>query len=140
MRLLSARGTAEFRKVASGSAAQGLGDARRSTWGGGDVSLTISSVSGSESLNSYTNRFFHLSGPSGFRMAFDATERNGKFGCIQCPRSKESSSRGKRKRRVFLCIGIVRVKVKSKVIPTSFLKTEGRETFVGAKERRKRDS
>ena len=36
-------------------------------------------------------------------MAFDAAERNGEFGRIQCQRGKESSGRGKRKRRVFLC-------------------------------------
>ena len=47
---------------------------------------------------------------------------------------EESSSRGKR--RVFLCRRTVRVKVKSKVIPASFLKIEGRGTFVGAKEKR----
>ena len=58
---------------------------------------------------------------------------------IQCQRSKENSSKGKKKRRVFLCRRSVRVKVKSKVIPTSFLKIQGRETFVGAKDRRKRD-
>ena len=58
---------------------------------------------------------------------------------IQCQRSKESSIRGKRKRRVFLCRRTMRVKVKSKVISTSFLKIQGRETIVGAKNRRKRD-
>ena len=54
---------------------------------------------------------------------------------IQYQRSKENSSKRKRKRRVFLCRRTVRVKVKSKVIPTSFLKIQGRETFVGAKDR-----
>ena len=34
----------------------------------------------------------------------------------------------------------VRVEVKGKVIPTSSLKIKGRETFVGAKDRRERDS
>ena len=58
---------------------------------------------------------------------------------IQCQRSKENSSKGKKKRRVFLCRRTVTVKVKSKVIPTSFLKIEGRKTFVGAKDQRKRD-
>ena len=58
---------------------------------------------------------------------------------IQCQRSKEKSRKGKKKRLVFLCRRTVRVKVKSKVIPTSFLKIQGRETFVGAKDRRKRD-
>ena len=61
---------------------------------------------------------------------------------IQCQRSKENSSRkgtGKKKRRVFLCRRTVRVKVKSKLIPRSFPKIQVRETFVGAKDRRKRD-
>ena len=40
-------------------------------------------------------------------------------------KSKESSSREKRKSRVFLSRRTVRVKVKSKLISTSFLKIEG---------------
>ena len=71
-------------------------------------------------------------------MVFDAAKRNGRFGRIWYQKSKESSSRGKRKRRVFLS-RIVRVKVKSKVIPASFLKIDGRGMFVGVKDRRKRD-
>ena len=67
-------------------------------------------------------------------MAFDAAERNGRFGHIQCQRGKESSSRGKRKRRVFLRRRTVRVKV----IPASFLKVEGKRTLVGAKDRGER--
>ena len=113
-----------------------------STSGSGDVSLAIfiTSVSGSESLASFTNRFY-FSGPPGFKMAFDAAERNGRFGRIQCQRGKKSSSsRAKRKRRVFLCRGTMTVKVKGKVIPASFLKIEERGTFNGAKDRRKRDN
>ena len=72
-------------------------------------------------------------------MAFDAAERNGRFGRIQCQRGKESSSRGKRKTRVFLCRRTVRVNVGGKAIPTSFLKIEGRGTLIGAKDRRERD-
>ena len=62
----------------------GFGDDRRSTSGSGDVSLTIhtTSVSGSENLSSFTNRFFHFSGPPSLRLAFDAAKRNGKFGRI----------------------------------------------------------
>ena len=43
----------------------GLGDDRRSTSESGDVSLTIfiTSVSGSESLTSFTNRFIHFTTP-----------------------------------------------------------------------------
>ena len=86
---------------------------RRSTSGSGDISLTIyvTSVSGCESLTSFANRFIHFSGPPGFRMTFDTAERNGRFGRIRCQRSKESSSIGKRKRRVILCRRTVRVKV-----------------------------
>ena len=58
---------------------------------------------------------------------------------IQCHRSKENSSKGKKKRRVFLCRRTVRVKVKSKVILTSFPKSQGRETFVGAKDQIKEE-
>ena len=72
-------------------------------------------------------------------MAFDAAERNGRFGRIQGERGKESSSRGKRKRRIFLRRRTVRVKVGDKVIPASFLKIEGRGTLVGAIGRRERD-
>ena len=72
-------------------------------------------------------------------MAFDAAERNGRFSRIQCQRSKENRSREKTKRQVFLCRKTVRVKVIDKVIPTSFLKIEGRGTFVEAKDRRERD-
>ena len=67
-------------------------------------------------------------------MAFDAVEKNGRFGCIQCQGGKESSSRGKR--RVFLCRRTVRVKVEGKVILASFLKIEGKGSLVGAKDRR----
>ena len=70
-------------------------------------------------------------------MAFDAAEKNGRFGHIR--RGKESNSRRKRKKRVFLCRRTVRVKVGGKVIPASFLKVEGRGTLVGAKDRGNRD-
>ena len=42
----------------------------------------------------FIDRFFHFSRPTGFKMAFDAAERNERFGRIQCQRSKESSSKG----------------------------------------------
>ena len=103
------------------------------------LAIFITSVSGSESPASFTNRLFHLSRPPGFWRAFDAAERNGRFGRIQCQRGKESSCRGKRKRQVFLCRRTVRVNVGGKAIPTSFLKIEGRGTLVGAKDRRERD-
>ena len=62
----------------------GLDDCRRSTSGSGDVSLAISitSVSGSKSLTSFINLSFHFSVQPGFSMAFDAVERNGRFGRI----------------------------------------------------------
>ena len=64
----------------------GLGDDWRGASRSGDVSLAIfiASVSGSESLASFTNHFFHFSGPPGFRMAFDTAEKNGRFGRIEC--------------------------------------------------------
>ena len=55
-------------------------------------------------------------------MGFDAAERNGRFGDVQCQRDKKSCSSGKRKRRVFLCIRTAGVKVGGKVIPASFRK------------------
>ena len=57
---------------------------RLGTPGSGDVSLAIfiTSVSGIDNLASFTNRFFHFSGPPGFSMAFDPTERNREFGRI----------------------------------------------------------
>ena len=64
-------------------------------------------------------------------MAFDAAERNGGFGRIQCQRGKKSSSRGKR--RVFLCWRTVGVNVGGKPIPASFLKVEGRGRSLGRK-------
>ena len=57
--------------------------------------IFIASMSSGKSLTSFTNHFFHFSGPSGFRIAFDAAIRNERFGHIQCQRSKESSSREK---------------------------------------------
>ena len=101
------------------------------------MAIFITSVSGNQSLTSFTNRFFHYSGPQGFRRAFDAAERNERLGRIQCQRRKESSSRGKR--RVFLCRRTVRVEVKSKVIPASILKIEGRGTLVEAKDRKEKE-
>ena len=59
--------------------------------------------------------------------------KNGKFGCTLCQRSKESSSRGKRKRLVFICRRTLRVKVKSKVIPTNSLIIERRGRSLGRK-------
>ena len=70
-------------------------------------------------------------------MAFDAAERNGRFGHIQCQSSKESSSRGKR--RAFLCRRTVGIKVGGKAIPARFLKVEGRRTLVRAKNQRERE-
>ena len=53
-----------------------LGDDRRCTSGNRNVSLAIfiTSVSGSKSLTSFTNRFFHYKRPPGFRLAVDAVE------------------------------------------------------------------
>ena len=56
--------------------------------------------------------------------AFDAVERDGRFGRIWCQRGKESSSRGKR--RIVHCRRTVGIKIGGKVIPASFLKVEGK--------------
>ena len=84
-------------------------------------------------FDSFTNHTFHLSRPLGCRRAFDAAERNRTCGRIQCQRGKKRSSRGKRKRRVFLCRRTVGVKVGSKAIPGSFLKIEGGGRSLGQK-------
>ena len=166
VRLYRALGSAELREVASGSATQSfwlrngkvgsqvsgmdrsrfpgrgtLGEVRRGGRQGrraSDKAEKRVRLSLTESLTSFTNRTFHFTRPPVFRRAFDAAERNGKFGRIQCQRGKEGSSRGKRKRRVFLCRRTVGVKVISKSIPASFLKIEGRGALVGAIDRRER--
>ena len=89
------------------------------------LAIFIAFVSCIESLASFTNRYIHFSRP-GFGMALDAAKRNGRFGRNQCQIGKESGSKGKRKRQAFLCRRTVTVKVRSKVIPTSFWKVEGR--------------
>ena len=96
-------------------------------------------MSGHKSLSSFINCFVNFSVPPDFGMVFDVAKRNGRFGCIQCQRSRESSSRGK-KRQVFLCRKAVQVKVEGKAIPASFLKIEERGTLIGVKDQRKGDS
>ena len=73
-------------------------------------------------------------------MAFDAAERNGRFDHIRCQRSEKSSSRGKRKRKYSFCRRTVRVEIKSKFFPTTFLNIEGRGTFALVKDEKKRNS
>ena len=97
----------------------------------------MTSVSGSKNLVSFTNRLFHLSRPPGFRRAFDADKRNGRFGRIQSQRGEKSSSRGKR--RVILCRRTVRIKVRDEAISASILKIEGRGMLVRVKDQRERD-
>ena len=118
---------------------RGFGDNRQGMSGSRGLGLTIfiNSMSGRKSLTSFAYRFFHFSRLPGLKLSFDAAERNGRFGRVQCQRSKESSSRQKRKKQVFLCRRTVRVEVKSKVVPTSFLKIVGRVSFVQEEERRK---
>ena len=92
-----------------------------------------------KSLTSFTYSIFHSKKLPTLRLAFDTTERNKKLAAFDA-RVVQSNSRGKRKRKVFLCKGAERVKVKGKVVPTSFLKNERKVPFVDAKERRKRYS
>ena len=98
----------------------GLGDDRRGMTVSGNVSLTIfiASLSDSKSLTSFTNCFFYFRRPTGLRLGLTRLK-------IWLHSVSESSNRGKRKGQVFLCRRTVRVEVKSKVIPTSFLKIEG---------------
>ena len=72
----------------------GLGYDRQSMLGSGDVSLMvfIASMSGSRSLTSLTRHFFHFRGPPGLRLSFDITERNRRFGCIQCHKKEKGTS------------------------------------------------
>ena len=51
---------------------------------------------------------------------------------------KRAASKKRKKIGVVLCRRKVRVEVKGKVIPTSFLKIKGRGVFVGVEEWRKR--
>ena len=97
------------------------------------MAIFITSVSGSKSLASFTNRTFisadhhavgwRLMRPKGVEdlAAFSAKE-------------VKKAAAEEKKRRVFLSrtVGV-------KVIPTSFLKVEGCGTLVGAKDRRERD-
>ena len=53
---------------------------------------------------------------------------------------KRAATEEREERGVFLCCRTVKVEVKGKVIPTSFLKIEGRGAFIGTEECKKRDS
>ena len=44
----------------------------------------------------FTNCIFPVSGPPGFRLAFDAAERNGRWGRIQCQRSNRAAEERER--------------------------------------------
>ena len=98
---------------------------------------TVDSVSQREQLAS-TPELYLLKG-KGTEPSVQSTRLKGGYS-MSGSKEKRKERKGKKKRQVFLCRRTVRVKVKSKVIPTSFLKIQGRETFLGAKDRRKRDS
>ena len=97
-----------------------LGDDRRGTSESRDASLAIfiTFMSGSKGLTSLTNSFLNFVGPPGFRLAFDASKRNGRFGRTQCQRAAAAEKRDE-------FSSAERVKEKSQVIPTSFLKIKG---------------
>ena len=105
--------------------------------GSKDVSLTIfiNSMCSNKSLAFFTNRFFQFSEPPDLRLAFEIAKKTEDLAAF----SVSEVMRGKRNKQVFLYRRIVKFKVKSKVIPASFLKIEERVTFVGAKDRRKKD-
>ena len=79
---------------ASGLPCLSLGDDRRSKSRSRDVSLAIfiTSVSGIESLASFTNRFIRFGGSPGFRRAFNTSKKKGRFGRIRCQRSKDTET------------------------------------------------
>ena len=62
----------------------GFGDDIRGMLGATNIGLTIfiTSLSNRKSLTSFAYRFFHFRRPPGLRSAFEAAERNGKFGRI----------------------------------------------------------
>ena len=72
------------------------------------------------------------------RLAFDGTETNKRFGHIQRERNREQQQR--KEKETSIQLQRKRVAVKGKVTLPSFLKIKGRGTYVGAEERRKRDS
>ena len=86
------------------------------------LSIFIASTSGRKIITSFAYRFFHFIRPPGLRLAFDAAERNGKFGRIQCQKGKECSSRGREKKASVPLQMDGESRSKGKVIPTSFLK------------------
>ena len=63
-----------------------------------DANLTIfiDSISSSKSVTSFAYYIFLFRSIPDWRLVFDATERNGKLGRIQCRRNKESSSTRKK--------------------------------------------
>ena len=60
------------------------------------------------------------------------------FSVREVKRAAAANEKGKR--RVFLCKKTVRVKAKSKVVPMSFLKIEGRGMVVEVKDQKEKDS
>ena len=65
---------------------------RRGMSGGRDVSFIIA-MNSSKSLTSFAYCFFHFRKPPGSRLAFDAVERNGRLGCIQCQKGRVQQQR-----------------------------------------------
>ena len=80
-------------------------------WESGDVSLSVFITFMRGSLTSFAYRFKRS---PGLRLAFEVAERNGKIWPHSVPEKESSSSRGKRKRGVFLGRKTVRVEVKRK--------------------------
>ena len=78
----------------------GFGKDKRDISQNRDVSqmIFITSMSGSISLTCFTYCIFHFRRLPGLKMAFDAAKRNGKFGRIQCQRSRERVAAEERER------------------------------------------
>ena len=72
-------------------------------------------------------------------MALDATKGMEDLATFNVREVKRAAAEEREGMGVFLCRRTVRIKVKSKVIPASFLKIKGWGTSVGAKDQRKKD-
>ena len=69
------------------------------------MAIFITSVSGSKSLASFTNRLFHLRRPSGFRRAFDAAEKNGSLAAFSAREVKRAAAEERERDKYFSAEG-----------------------------------
>ena len=97
-----------------------------------DASLTIfiTSMSGSKSLGSFTNHFFHFRKPPDLRLAFARLKGIETLVAFNASEVKKPQLRKEKERSIPLQKGS-ESKVEGEVIPTSFLKIIRRGSFVG---------